>query len=60
MVEGIAVVDSLYSGYDENAGGGMRGGKQGKILQYGNAHLDKAFPRLDRLEKTIIEKSQQY
>ncbi len=56
VVEGMAVVDSLYSGYDENAGGGMRGGKQGKILQYGNAHLDKEFPKLDKLEKAFIEK----
>ena len=54
VVEGMAVVDSLYSGYDEDAGGGMRGGKQGKILQYGNAHLDKEFPKLDRLEKAFI------
>ena len=57
VVEGMAVVDSLYSGYDENAGGGMRGGKQGKILQYGNAHLDKEFPKLDRLEKAFIMKA---
>ena len=55
VVEGMAVVDSLYSGYDEEAGGGMRGGKQGKILQYGNAHLDKEFPKLDRLEKASVE-----
>ncbi|MCH6560586.1 peptidylprolyl isomerase [candidate division KSB1 bacterium] len=57
VVEGMAVVDSLYSGYGENAGGGMRGGKQGKILQYGNAHLDKEFPKLDRLEKAFIMKA---
>ena len=57
VVEGMAVVDSLYSGYGENAGGGMRGGNQGKILQYGNAHLDKEFPKLDRLGKAFIEKN---
>ena len=56
VIKGIAVVDSLYSGYDEDAGGGMRGGKQGKILQFGNAHLDEAFPKLDRLEKAFVEK----
>lgn len=55
VVEGMAVVDSLYSGYGEDAGGGMRGGKQGNILQYGNSHLDKKFPKLDRLEKASIE-----
>ncbi len=56
VIEGMAVVDSLYSGYDESAGGGMRGGKQGKILKFGNKHLDKKFPKLDRLEKAFILK----
>lgn len=55
VVEGMAVVDSLYSGYGENAGGGMRGGKQNNILQYGNIHLDGEFPKLDRLEKALLE-----
>ncbi len=54
VVEGMVVVDSLYSGYDEDAGGGMRGGKQNNILQYGNQHLDREFPKLDRLEKASL------
>jgi cyclophilin family peptidyl-prolyl cis-trans isomerase len=49
VVEGMDVVDSLYSGYGESAGGGMRGGKQGRIFEGGNAYLDKEFPKLDRL-----------
>ena len=55
VVEGMEVVDRLYSGYDESAGGGMRAGKQGKIFGEGNAHLDREFPRLSKLEKAVIE-----
>jgi len=49
VIEGMEVADRIYSGYDENAGGGMRGGKQGKIFEGGNAHLDREFPKLDKL-----------
>jgi homoserine O-acetyltransferase len=49
VVEGMEVVDRLYSGYGEDAGGGLRLGKQGRMLEEGNAHLDVAFPKLDRL-----------
>lgn len=54
VVEGMAVVDSLYAGYDEGAGGGMRAGKQGRIFAEGNAHLDRDFPKLDRLIRARI------
>jgi cyclophilin family peptidyl-prolyl cis-trans isomerase len=54
VTSGIEVVDRLYSGYGEGAGGGMRGGKQGKILAGGNAWLDAQFPRLDRLVQARI------
>lgn len=49
VVAGMEVVDRLYGGYGESAGGGMRGGRQGKMLAAGNAHLDADFPKLDRL-----------
>jgi homoserine O-acetyltransferase len=55
VVEGMAVVDRLYAGYDESAGGGMRGGKQGAIFTNGNTHLDQAFPLLSRLIRATIE-----
>jgi cyclophilin family peptidyl-prolyl cis-trans isomerase len=54
VTSGMEVVDRLYSGYGEGAGGGMRGGKQGKILGSGNAWLDAKFPRLDRLVRARI------
>jgi len=49
VIAGMEVVDQLYSGYGEEAGGGMRGGKQGKLLTGRNAYLDASFPKLDRL-----------
>ena len=54
VVEGMAVVDRLYSGYGENAGGGLRLGKQALMLDEGNAHLDAAFPKLDRLIRARV------
>ena len=54
VTSGMEVVDRLYSGYGEGAGGGMRGGKQGKILAGGNAWLDANFPKLDRLKRASI------
>lgn len=55
VVEGMEVVDRLYAGYDEDAGGGMRGGKQGEIFAEGNAHLDRNFPELTNLVRAAIE-----
>jgi cyclophilin family peptidyl-prolyl cis-trans isomerase len=49
VVEGMEVADRLHAGYDEGAGGGMRGGRQGRIVAEGNAHLARDFPRLDRI-----------
>ncbi|HZS08172.1 MAG TPA: peptidylprolyl isomerase [Blastocatellia bacterium] len=54
VVEGMEVVDQLYAGYGEDAGGGMRGGKQGKIFEGGNAYLDRGYPRLDKLVRAGI------
>ena len=50
VVRGMdSVVDSIYSGYGENSGGGVRNGDQSRLVAEGNAYLDEAFPRLDRL-----------
>lgn len=54
VVEGMAVVDALYSGYGEDAGGGLRLGKQQKMLEEGNRHLDASFPKLDRLIRATV------
>ena len=54
VVEGMDVVDRLYSGYGEDAGGGLRLGKQDRMLNEGNEHLDADFPRLDRLIRARV------
>lgn len=54
VVEGMAVVDSLYAGYGEESGGGMRQGRQGPLLEGGNAFMDRVYPRLDRILKVTV------
>lgn len=52
--EGWSVVESLYSGYDEHSGGGMRAGRQAPLFEQGNAYLDREFPKLDRLLSALV------
>jgi cyclophilin family peptidyl-prolyl cis-trans isomerase len=54
VVEGMDVVDRIYSAYGEDAGGGLRLGKQGRMLEEGNRHLDVDFPKLDRLVRATV------
>jgi cyclophilin family peptidyl-prolyl cis-trans isomerase len=54
VVEGMNVVDSLYGGYGESSGGGMRAAKQDSLVARGNAYLDRVFPRLDHLIRAIV------
>jgi cyclophilin family peptidyl-prolyl cis-trans isomerase len=55
VVSGMDVVDRLYSGYGEAAGGGMRGGKQEKLFTEGNRWLDREFPMLDKLLRASLQ-----
>ncbi len=55
VVSGMDVVTSIYSGYGESSGGGVRAGKQGPLINGGNAYVDREFPRLDRLIRVEIE-----
>ena len=52
--KGMDIVDKLYSGYGETAGGGMRGGKQAPVLEGGNDYLAQNFPKLDYIIKATI------
>lgn len=54
VIEGMDVVDQIYAEYDERAGGGMRLGRQDKMFEGGNAHLDAQFPKLDMLISATI------
>jgi peptidyl-prolyl cis-trans isomerase A (cyclophilin A) len=58
VVEGLDVVQKLYSGYGETSGGGMRANlqdhKQERLFEEGNVYLDREFPKLDRLIRATI------
>ena len=57
VVEGMeAVVDSLYGGYGETSGGGVRQGEQDSLVARGNGYLDEAFPALDRLLRAHVSR----
>jgi homoserine O-acetyltransferase len=55
VVDGMDVADALYSGYGEQAGGGIRGGKQDPVFEGGNAWLDANYPELDRIIEATVE-----
>src|SRR5437588_6249211 len=55
VIEGMNVADGLYSDYGEQAGGGIRGGKQDPLFAGGNDYLKRNFPRLDYITKATIE-----
>ena len=54
VVRGMDVVKSIYSGYGESSGGGVRAGKQGPLMNGGNAYVDREYPKLDRLIRITI------
>ncbi|HEX8944956.1 MAG TPA: peptidylprolyl isomerase [Gemmatimonadaceae bacterium] len=54
VIEGMAVVDSLYSGYGEKSGGGVRAGNQTPLFSGGNAYVDREYPKLDRLIRITV------
>lgn len=53
VVDGMAVVDSLYPGYGEGAPDGS-GPSQDRIAAQGNAYLTKEFPKLDYIRTARI------
>ena len=56
VIAGMDVVDAWYEGYGEDAGSGIRSGKQGPIFEGGNPYLDREFPKLDSIVRaTVIE-----
>lgn len=54
VIDGMNVVEQLYSEYGETSGGGMRAGKQDKLFEEGNAYLDREFPKLDKLIRAEV------
>lgn len=55
--EGMSVLDSLYSGYGEESGSGVRQGKQGPLERGGNAFMDREYPKLDRLIRVTVSEA---
>lgn len=51
---GMDVVEKLYALYGEEAGGGMRGGRQGPIENEGSAWLRQHYPLLDYIIRAKI------
>jgi cyclophilin family peptidyl-prolyl cis-trans isomerase len=54
VIDGMDIVEKLYSGYGEHAGGGMRAGHQDAMFAGGNAYMDREFPKLDKLTRASI------
>ena len=54
VIDGMDVADSLYGGYGESAGGGIRGGKQDPLFSRGNAFLTGEFPKLDYIVRVVV------
>ncbi|MFO1514704.1 MAG: alpha/beta fold hydrolase [Verrucomicrobiota bacterium] len=56
VVQGMETADALNPEYGESSGGGIRGGKQTPLFEFGNAYLNREFPRLDFIRRaTVIE-----
>ena len=60
VIEGMDVADGLYSEYGEQAGGGIRAGKQDPVFAGGNEYLKRNFPRLDYIVKAPSSASHEY
>ncbi len=53
VVEGMEIVEQLYSGFGEGAPQG-RGPDQGRVTNEGKAYLDKEFPLLDSIKTAVV------
>jgi cyclophilin family peptidyl-prolyl cis-trans isomerase len=56
VIEGMNAADALYAEYGEQAGGGIRGGRQDVLFEQGNAYLLRDFPKLDYIKTARIVK----
>jgi len=56
VIEGMEVAEAFYAGYGEQAGGGIRAGKQDPVFEGGNKYLKRQFPLLDYIVKAVIER----
>lgn len=54
VVAGMDVADRLNAEYGENAGSGIRAGRQQPLFDGGNAYIDREYPRLDRIIRARV------
>ena len=55
VIEGMEAADALYDGYGEQSGGGIRGGRQAPLFEFGNTYLMRHYARLDYIRRALIE-----
>jgi cyclophilin family peptidyl-prolyl cis-trans isomerase len=55
VIEGMEVVDSLYSGYGESPTRGGEGVYAAMAIAMGDEYLSAEFPLLDRIERAVVE-----
>lgn len=55
VIEGMDVIDRLYGLYGEDAGGGLRGGRQGPLAAGGSDYINREFPLLDFIRAADVE-----
>lgn len=49
IVSGVDVALKLNTEYGDNAGGGIRAGKQDPLFEGGNPYIDRMYPKLDKI-----------
>jgi homoserine O-acetyltransferase len=54
VLAGMEAADAFYSEYGEQAGGGIRAGKQDPVFLGGNVYLRREFPKLDYIRRAIV------
>jgi cyclophilin family peptidyl-prolyl cis-trans isomerase len=57
VIEGMEVVESLYSDYGESPTRGGEGVYQAMAIAKGDEYLNEEFPLLDRIERAVVEES---
>ncbi len=57
VIEGMEVVDALYSGYGESPTRGGEGVYAAMAIAKGDEYLNAEFPLLDRIERAVVEES---
>ena len=55
VIQGMEVVDSLYSGYGESPTRGGEGVYQAMAIAKGDEYLKAEFPLLDRIQRAVVE-----